>query len=152
MAPLPSRKPPSVGDLSIRRWGVPLPDTGFRGAHASESAGHTGAETRLLGPQISRRGNPVSVVAQKRLPSLRRRSPSPRHILGDGSLADGDAQLEQLAMDPWARDPVQLDLPPSSGSYALCSARSDTARVKIAFGRLSSSRIVKWFVFTTGIS
>jgi len=46
------------------------------------------------------RGNPVSVVAQKRLPTLRRRSPILRHILGYASLADSDAQLEQLAMDP----------------------------------------------------
>ena len=40
------------------------------------------------------------MVAQKRLPTLRRWSPSPRHILGHGSLADSDAQLEQLTMDP----------------------------------------------------
>ena len=40
------------------------------------------------------------MVAQKRLLTLRRRSPSPRHILGYGSLADSDAKLEQFAMDP----------------------------------------------------
>jgi hypothetical protein len=31
------------------------------------------------------------VVAQKRLPTLRRRSPVPPHILGYGRLADSDA-------------------------------------------------------------
>ena len=40
------------------------------------------------------------MVAQKRLPSLGRRSPIPRHILGNGRLADIDAKLEQFAMDP----------------------------------------------------
>ena len=54
MAPRPNHKPPSVGDLSIPRWDArSLQDTGFRGGHASESAAHTAAETRLLGPQIS---------------------------------------------------------------------------------------------------
>ena len=42
------------------------------------------------------------MVAQKGLPTLRRRSPIPYHILGYGSLADIDAKLEQLAMDPWS--------------------------------------------------
>src|SRR3974390_2623869 len=40
------------------------------------------------------------MIAQKRLPPLRRRPPVPCHILGDRRLADVDAKLEQLAMDP----------------------------------------------------
>jgi hypothetical protein len=36
--------------------------------------------------------------------------------------------------------------------HELCSAKSKTARVRAPLGRLSSSRIVKWFVLTTGIS
>ena len=46
------------------------------------------------------RGDTVSMVTKERLPTLRRRGPPPRHILGHTGLADLDAQLEQLAMDP----------------------------------------------------
>src|SRR3974377_158362 len=40
------------------------------------------------------------MIAQKRLPPCLRRPPVPCHILGDRRLADVDAKLEQLAMDP----------------------------------------------------
>src|SRR5262245_46824310 len=49
--------------------------------------------------QIHRR-NAVSVIAKKRLPSLRWRTPSPRHVLCNGGLPDIDAKLEQFAVDP----------------------------------------------------
>ncbi len=40
------------------------------------------------------------MIAEKRLPSLRRQSPVPRHIFGYGRLADIDAKLEQFAVNP----------------------------------------------------
>ena len=56
--------------------------------------------------EIHRRDT-VSMVAKKRLPTLRRRRPPPRHILGHTGLADLDAQLEKLAMDSW-RSPQRV--------------------------------------------
>src|SRR5690242_2901030 len=53
------------------------------------------------------RGDAVSMVTKERLPALRRRGPPPRHILGHTGLADLDAQLEQLAMDP-RRSPQRI--------------------------------------------
>ena len=49
--------------------------------------------------QIHRR-DPICVVAQERLPALRRWSSPAHHILGNASLPDIDAKLEQFAMDP----------------------------------------------------
>src|ERR1700716_72926 len=46
------------------------------------------------------RGNPISMVTKKRPPSLRGRNPPPHHIFGHAGLADIDAKLEKLAMDP----------------------------------------------------
>src|ERR1700716_615461 len=46
------------------------------------------------------RGNPISMVTKKRPPSLRGRNPPPHHIFGHAGLADSDAKLEKLAMDP----------------------------------------------------
>jgi hypothetical protein len=46
------------------------------------------------------RGNPISMVTKERPPSLRGRTPPPHHIFGHAGLADIDAQLEKLAMDP----------------------------------------------------
>ena len=42
------------------------------------------------------RCNAVGVIAQERLPALRRRSPSPCHVLCDRGLAHIDAELEQF--------------------------------------------------------
>ena len=39
------------------------------------------------------------MVAKERLPSLRGRTPPPRHVLGNAGLADVDAELEQFSMD-----------------------------------------------------
>ena len=39
------------------------------------------------------------MVEEERSPALRRRSPSPRHILRNGGLADVDTELEELSMD-----------------------------------------------------
>ena len=47
------------------------------------------------------------MVTKERLPTLRRRGPPPRHILGHTGLADLDAKLEQLAMDP-RRSPQRI--------------------------------------------
>src|SRR5258707_9271075 len=46
------------------------------------------------------RGNPISMVTKERPPSLRGRKPPPHHIFGHAGLADIDAKLEKLAMDP----------------------------------------------------
>src|SRR4051795_3312797 len=39
------------------------------------------------------------MIEKKRSPALRRRSPSPRHILGNRSLTDIDAELEKFSMN-----------------------------------------------------
>ena len=39
------------------------------------------------------------MITKKSLPSLRRRPPPPRHVLGHTGLADIDAELQKLAMD-----------------------------------------------------
>jgi hypothetical protein len=46
------------------------------------------------------RGNPISMITKERPPSLRGRNPPPHHVLGHTGLADIDAKLEKLAMDP----------------------------------------------------
>src|ERR1700680_1203374 len=46
------------------------------------------------------RGNPISMVTKERPPSLRGRNPPPLHIFCHAGLADIDAKLEKLAMDP----------------------------------------------------
>src|SRR6478672_10867868 len=56
------------------------------------------------------------MVAKERLPSLRGRTPPPRHILGDAGLADLDAELEKLTMDSrrspqWIGDAHLADQP-----------------------------------------
>src|ERR1700736_4281484 len=50
--------------------------------------------------QVDRR-DAVGVIMKERLPPLGRWSPSPRHILCNGGLSDIDAELENLAMNPW---------------------------------------------------
>src|SRR6202163_2245767 len=45
-------------------------------------------------------GNPISMVTKERPPSLRGRNPPLHHIFGHAGLADIDAKLEKLAMDP----------------------------------------------------
>ena len=47
------------------------------------------------------------MVAKECLPSLRGRSPPPRHIFGNAGLADIDTKLEKLTMDPW-RSPQRV--------------------------------------------
>src|SRR6202158_331642 len=46
------------------------------------------------------RSDPVRVIAQKRLPTLRRWFLSFDHIFGNARLPDFDADLEQFSMDP----------------------------------------------------
>jgi hypothetical protein len=46
------------------------------------------------------RGDAVGMVAKKRSPTLRRRSPAPRHILRHAGLPDVDAELEEFAVNP----------------------------------------------------
>jgi hypothetical protein len=48
------------------------------------------------------------MIAKEGLPALGRRASSAGHILGDAGLADLDAELEQLAMDP-RRSPQRID-------------------------------------------
>src|SRR4029077_18351108 len=42
----------------------------------------------------------VGMIADKGSPALGRRVSSPDHVFGDAGLADLDAELKQLAMDP----------------------------------------------------
>src|SRR5260370_23370360 len=53
------------------------------------------------------RGDAVSMIMKERLPTLRWRASSPGHILGHAGLSDFDAELEELAMDPW-RSPQRI--------------------------------------------
>jgi ATP-dependent DNA ligase len=50
------------------------------------------------------------------------------------------------------RSPDWLKFKNPESYRALSSARRTTARVRLPFGDLSSSRTVKWFVFTIGIN
>jgi hypothetical protein len=50
------------------------------------------------------------------------------------------------------RSPDWLKFKNSESYRALSSARRTTARVRLPFGDLSSSRTVKWLVFTIGIN
>src|SRR6202048_1401946 len=56
--------------------------------------------------QIHRR-DPVSVIAEERPPALGRRVSSPDHVLGHAGLADLDAELKQLSVDP-RRSPQRI--------------------------------------------
>src|ERR1700730_15295146 len=67
------------------------------------------------------RGNPISMVTKERPPSLRGRNPLRHHIFGHAGLADIDAKLEKLAMDPdfgGAQDGGGLSLSRAAGRYA----------------------------------
>src|SRR6478735_9987062 len=66
-------------------------------AHDQQSIDRTKEDCRHH-EKVHRRDT-VSMVAKESPPSLRRRGPPPRHILGDAGLADLDAKLEQLTMD-----------------------------------------------------
>jgi hypothetical protein len=67
-----------------------------------------GARRRQRGSRLCRRHSSISAIHGNGadallLPALRRRSPSPRHVLCDRGLSDIDAELEQLAVYPrWA--------------------------------------------------
>src|SRR5258707_1273918 len=65
------------------------------------------------------RGNPTSMVTKERPPSLRGRNPPPHQIFGHAGLADIDAKLEKLAMDPRCS-------PPRIGDAHLASWRIST--------------------------
>ena len=45
------------------------------------------------------RCNAIGVIVQKRLPTLRRRSSAPEHVLCDGRLRDREAKFQKFAMD-----------------------------------------------------
>src|SRR6476619_1810303 len=47
------------------------------------------------------RCNGIGMIAKEGLPALRRGPSSLRHVLCHCGLADIDAELEQLAVDPW---------------------------------------------------
>src|SRR5712664_4022502 len=53
------------------------------------------------------RSDPVSVIAEERLPTLRRRVSSPDHVFGHARLSDIDAELEEFSMDP-RRSPQRI--------------------------------------------
>ena len=47
------------------------------------------------------RGDAVDLIAQEAPPGRRRLTMAPDHMSPDGCLADSDAQLEHLAVNPW---------------------------------------------------
>jgi hypothetical protein len=47
------------------------------------------------------RSDPIRMIAQERLPALRRRFSSLDHIFGNARLSDINIELEQLSVDPW---------------------------------------------------
>jgi len=57
-------------------------------------------ERNRRNPEQVRRGDAIGMVAKKRPPTLRRRSPAPRHILRHARLPDVDAELEEFAVNP----------------------------------------------------
>jgi hypothetical protein len=77
------------------------------------------------------RNDPISVITDKGSPALRRRVSPPDHIFGDAGLADLDAELKQLAMDP-RRSPQRI----GNAHLSRISRRISTATV----GRLEQGR------------
>src|SRR3982074_3402963 len=53
------------------------------------------------------RTHPAHMIAKECPPALRRRVPSPDHVLGHAGLSDVDAELEQFSMDP-RRSPQRI--------------------------------------------
>ena len=84
--------------------------------------------------QEVRGGDAGRMIAEESFPGLRRPSPPPRHILGNGRLSDFDTELQQLAMDArCAPEPVgQTPLEPladrresATSSASTIGSRSD---------------------------
>src|ERR1700704_5673539 len=93
--------PRSVAGQSIRRSDARShPATEAHGGCVAKSETRTTSETRRRDQEQVHRCDTVGMIAKEGPPALRRRPPSPRHVLCDRGLTDVDAELEQLAVYP----------------------------------------------------
>ena len=69
----------------------------------------------------------ISVIAQEGLPTLRRRSPSSRHVLCDRGLSDIDAKLEQFPVHPGRTPKGVCDAHLADQTANICRYRRATA-------------------------
>jgi hypothetical protein len=78
------------------------------------------------------RGDAIRVVAKERFPSLRGRTPPPRHILGHAPLADIDTKLEEFTMDS-RRSPLTVSgRTIASASYILGNGRQTPTNISLS--------------------
>jgi hypothetical protein len=88
--------------------GVPSrPSIRRGGDRGAGSASHREAETKLLAPRTDPCNNPVSVIAEKCPPALRRWSPPARHILGHEPPLGQDEVRKLEARERRAAPPVE---------------------------------------------
>ena len=80
-----------------REGHVEVPDRAPGIVEDQEDVDHAEGDSRH-GEEVDRDDVP-GVVSQEGAPGLRRRAIGLEHVLGDGGLADVDAELEQLAVD-----------------------------------------------------
>src|SRR4029450_12921756 len=96
-----------TGGRSTRQSGVPSrPSIRRGGDRGAGSASHREAETKLLAPRTDPCNNPVSVIAEKCPPALRRWSPPARHILGHEPPLGQDEVRKLEARERRAAPPV----------------------------------------------
>src|SRR4051795_3630817 len=83
------------------------------------------------------RGDPIYMVQEERSPALRRWAPVSGHVLGNRSLADSDAELEEFSMDARsaperiARVISRISCRTSRGTLGLPGRRRDFQRQKL---------------------
>jgi len=78
----------------------------------------------------------AEVVVEKRLPPLRRRTRRPlNHVFGDSSLANGDSELEEFAVNPWSTPQrvVTAHLPDEGDGVRVDSLPTGFARAAFPF-------------------
>lgn len=76
-----------------------MPDRSPGIVEYQEDVGHP-ERNRRHGEEVDR-DDVLGVVAQENAPGLGGRSVGLDHVLGDGRLADLNAELEELAVNPW---------------------------------------------------
>ncbi len=83
------------------------------------------------------RSDPISVIADKGSPPLGRRVSSHDHVFGDAGLADLDAELEQLAMDPRRSPPADWQCS-SRGSAVVFRPQPSVGRNEVVISSAST--------------